>query len=83
LSSDEERKVKEEYVKVKSKFQSDINLVKEKLAEEKAEKKEIGGWARTSYWRQGQLRWRSRWSFEERRIGAQLVVLAQRQLRRK
>ena len=43
MLSDEEKKLKDEHERVKRKFLSDINLVKQKLAEEKAEKKD-GGW---------------------------------------
>lgn len=42
LQADEEMKLQEEYEKVKNKFQSDINLVKQKLAEEKQKMKEEG-----------------------------------------
>jgi hypothetical protein len=38
LEADEAMKLKEEYEKMKNKFQSDIDLVKRKLAEEKARK---------------------------------------------
>jgi hypothetical protein len=46
----EEMRLKEDYEQLRNKFQSDINLVKQKLAEEQAEKNEStdGGWQATT-----------------------------------
>lgn len=50
MLAEEEMRQKVEYEQLRNKFQSDINLVKQKLAEEQAEKNESidGGWQATT-----------------------------------